>query len=235
MTYKRSIRLPNKLIVLKNKDKAFHETWTTSSGRQCNALNVPHPFRALCLGKPNVGKGVVIKNLILRQKPYFEEIYCIHPDGRYTEEWKDVDAIMLSDIPPPDQFEGKVKTLVILDDLELQNLGREQSAYLDRLYGYCSTHKNISVICANQDFFSIPSIIRRCSNLFVLWKSHDLDSMNFIAKKVGLTKEEFRYLFRHFINKKRDSLWIDLTDNTPYPLRKNGFTLIERTENNNFE
>ena len=222
--HKKAIRLPNKLIVLQNKDKTYHESWTLSR----NMLNIPHPARILCLGKPNIGKGVVIKNLILRQKPAFEEIYCIHPDGEYTNEWSDVDAIMLSEIPPPDQFEGKVKTLVILDDLELNNLGREQSAYLDRLYGYCSTHKNISVICANQDFFAIPSIVRRCTNLFVLWKSHDLDSMGYIAKKVGLTKDEFLFLFNNFIIKKRDSLWIDLTDNSPYPLRKNGFINIDR-------
>ena len=45
MKTKRSVRLPNKLIVMKNKDKAFHETWTNSKGRPYNPLNVPHPFR----------------------------------------------------------------------------------------------------------------------------------------------------------------------------------------------
>ena len=82
------------------------------------------------------GKGVVIlkEPYILRQKPAFEEIYCIHPDGEYTAEWDDVDTVMLSEIPPPDQFAGLVKKLVILDDLELNSMGREQSAHLDRFY-----------------------------------------------------------------------------------------------------
>ena len=29
----------------------------------------------------------------------------------------------------------------------------------------------------------------------------------------------------------KDSLWIDTTDHTPYPMRKNGFTLINKVIN----
>ena len=28
----------------------------------------------------------------------------------------------------------------------------------------------------------------------------------------------------------KDSLWIDMTDKTPYKMRKNGYTIIEKVE-----
>ena len=64
--------LPAKLLYLPNNDKSFHERWET--GR--DMLNIPHPFRAVLLGRPNVGKTNIIINLILRCN--FEEIFVIH-------------------------------------------------------------------------------------------------------------------------------------------------------------
>ena len=53
------LRLPNKIMVLPNPDKTFHEKWYP--GR--NMLNVPHPSQILCMGPPNTGKGNTIKNI----------------------------------------------------------------------------------------------------------------------------------------------------------------------------
>ena len=53
--------LPNELIPIHNADKDFHESWY----RGRNALNIPHPWRAVILGKPNSGKSTVIKNLLI--------------------------------------------------------------------------------------------------------------------------------------------------------------------------
>ena len=71
-------KLPNKIIPITNADKKWHERWYP--GR--NMLNIPHPFRCCCLGPPNVGKTTIIKNLIIRQHPPFEEVYGIHCDAR---------------------------------------------------------------------------------------------------------------------------------------------------------
>ena len=48
---KKSQSLPNKIIPIPNPDKTFHESWSNSR----NPLNIPHPFRCVCLGPPNVG------------------------------------------------------------------------------------------------------------------------------------------------------------------------------------
>ena len=140
---------------------------------------------------------------------------------------------ILSEIPAPEDWEGLVKTLVILDDLEFKGMKKDQIRNLDRLVGYCSTHKNISCVVACQNFTNIPPIVRRCSNLIIMWKNHDIDSMAVIARKSGLNTITLRTIFNDLLKEPKDSLWLDLTDHTPYPMRKNGFTLINKVKSTN--
>lgn len=221
------VKLPNRILPIKNKDKGFHEKW--KEGR--NKLNVVHPFRILALGPPGSGKSTIAKNILLRVNPPFEKVFIIHCDPDYTQEYDDIaegtDLELLSEIPPPESWEGKVKTLVILDDLEFKGMSKDQKRNLDRLFGYVSTHKNISIILCSQDFHGAPTIVRRCANMFILWKTPDLHSMATVASKTGLRAEDFHELFTLCKNSK-DSIWIDLTENTPYPLRLNGFEVINK-------
>jgi ABC-type cobalamin/Fe3+-siderophores transport system ATPase subunit len=220
------LRLPNELLPLPNKDKEFHETWNDRR----NPLNFPHPFRMCLLGPPGVGKSTTVKNIILRSKPVFEEVFILHCDPGSTKEYDDIGGIFLDTIPNPESWEGKVKTLVIIDDMELKSLPKEQMKNLDRLVGYVSTHKNISVCVCSQDPFNVPSIVRRCANIFVLWKGRDLDSMSATARKSGMPGKEMKTIFSQLMSGHRDSLWIDMTVNSPYPLRRNGFESITKTE-----
>jgi hypothetical protein len=221
------LRLPNKILALPNPDKAFHEKWY--KGR--NMLNIPHPFRCVCLGPPNVGKTTIVKNLLLRAKPEFKEVVVIHCDSGYTKEYDDIgdNVEILDEIPAPEDWEGEVKTLVVLDDLEFKGMSKEQKRNLDRLFGYVSTHKNISVILCSQDAFNVPCIVRRCSNLWVLWRCPDLDAMSVCARKTGLKANNFNSIFNQLMLDPKDSLWIDMTDHSPYKMRKNGFTVINKT------
>ena len=223
---KKKVRLPNRLIGIPNPDKYFHENWY--EGR--NMLNFPHPYRAVLLGRPNTGKSTVAKNLLLRAKPAFEEVIVIHCDADYTQEYDDLGekVELRSEIPKPEEWEGENKTLVILDDLEFKGMNKEQRRNLDRLFGYVSTHKNISVILCCQDAFNVPPIVRRCSNLWVLWKCNDLDSMANVARKTGLKVQDFKRIFDEHMTEFRDSLWLDMTAKSPYPMRKNGFEILEK-------
>jgi hypothetical protein len=226
---KKRLRLPNEIIKLPNPDKLFHEKW--KEGR--NMANLPHPFRGVLLGPPNVGKTTFVKNILLRSNPPFEEIVVIHCDSEYTKEYDDVDAEILNEIPSPEDWEGEVKTLVVLDDLEYKGMNKEQKRNLDRLFGYVSTHKNISCLLCSQDAFNVPPIVRRCSNIFVLWKCPDMDSMANISRKSGLKKDELSNIFKNVCNEGRDSLMIDLTPKSPYPLRKNLFIKLKKMLVNN--
>ena len=217
-------RLPNKIIPLPNADKAFHEKWY--KGR--NMLNIPHPFRCVCLGPPNSGKTNIVVNLLLRSHPPFEEVFVIHCDPSYTREYDSINAIILDKIPAPDEWEGEVKTLVILDDLEFKGMDKEQRRNLDRLFGFVSTHKHISCVLCSQDAFNVLPIVRRCSNLWVLWRCPDLDAMSTCARKTGMSAKDFNTIFNQLQISGHNSLWLDMTEKTPYPMRKNGFTLIKR-------
>lgn len=220
--------LPKKLLALPNADKAFHEEWNDKR----DFLNIPHPFRAVFLGPPNTGKSTTVKNIVLREEPAFQEIFVIHCDSEHTKEYDDLgdDIKMMSTIPAPEDWEGLKKSLVIIDDLELKTLPKDQKRNLDRLFGYVSTHKNISVCLCSQDPFNVPPIVRRCSNLWVLWKCNDLDSMSVCARKTGLKSEAFNSIFNDLMLDKRDSLWLDLTNKSPAPMRKNGYTIIHKKD-----
>lgn len=216
--------LPNRIIPIPNADKSFHETWT--KGR--NPLNIPHPFRAVMLGPPNVGKTTIAKNIILRAKPQFEKVYVIHCDSD-TKEYDDIGAEFLEEIPAPEEWAWDCKTLCVLDDLEFKSMNKIQKKNLNRLFGFVSTHKNISVILCSQDPFNVPPIVRRCSNLWVLWKMSDLDALSTCARKTGMKPADFHGIFNKLMTGPKDSLWLDMTEKSPYPMRKNGFKMIRKS------
>jgi hypothetical protein len=218
----KDIELPNRLVVFKNPDKWWHEKWTP--GRKPS--NFPHPYRAVLLGKPNSGKTLIIHNLIMRAKPGFRRILVIHCDGGQTKEYDGLGCEISGSIPSPESFNGEEKTLVILDDLCLKKMDKDQLQNLDRLFGYVSTHRNVSVILTSQDCFNVPSICRRCANVWMIYKTADSDSLQLIGKRAGMNKDVFRNVFQEIVKGHHDSLWIDTTDNTPYPLRLNGFELL---------
>jgi hypothetical protein len=223
---KRRYQLPKKIIVIPNPDKEFHESWDPER----DELDIPHPFRCVMLGPPNSGKSLMVKNILMRAYPVYKEVLIVHCDPEYTKDYEDLGhegVQMLSEIPKPEEWPGEVKTLCILDDLEFKRMSKEGLRSLDRLFGYVSTHKNVSVMLCCQDTFNVPPIVRRCSNLFVFWKMNDIDSMSTVARKTGLSAAKMQSIFKHNVNSEHDSLWIDMTHKSPYPLRKNGYIMLK--------
>ena len=218
------MRLPKRLLVIKNADKEFHENWKKND----DELNFPHPFRGVLIAQPNKGKSLVIKNILLRQSPEFEKIIVIHCSPDYTKEYDDIDCDLRSDIPPPEDFDGEDKTLVILDDLAYKKMRYEQATNLDRLFGFVSTHCNVSILLASQDAFNILPTVRRMANLWIIWKQDDMDSLKMLARKVGMRQRDFVSIMENLLKNEHDSLWIDKTKKTPYPLRLNGYKQIKR-------
>ena len=218
--------LPDEILPMPNSDKQNHEHWY----RGRNALDIPAPYRLILAGKPNCGKTCVIKNIIIRACPEFDKIVLLHCDG--GEEYADIGNLeILDEIPNPDEWNPKgEKLLCIIDDMDVTNLSKEQHANLDRLFGYVSTHKFVSIILATQNFTNIPVCARRCASMFVVWKSPDKDLIGQIGRKTGLPTKEIQQIMQTYLKSPTDSLWIDLTKGSPYPLRINGYKMLKHRE-----
>ncbi len=139
-----------------------------------------------------------------------------------------MEAEILGGIPDKDFFDRTQKTLMLIDDLDIKNLAnKEQKHRLNRMFGNWSTHRNITVILCTQDFYECPPIVRRCSNFVILGRSKDRHSRNSIALKIGYDVNVLNRLYNRFVRDQFDTIWFDLTKRTPYPLRSNGFGIIE--------
>jgi hypothetical protein len=217
---------PNRLTIIDNADKGWHETW--KKGR--NLCNFPHPFRALLIGRPGCGKTCVAQNILLRQKPAFESLIVVHVDGEYSKEWDECEPTdILDEVPNFKDIDGERKTLIVFEDFDVENLNRPQRHLLSRLFGYCSTHKNCSVILCQQDPSAIPPLIRRLSNLFVLWRGLDMRILDQYGTKMGLEKGAIKHYFDKYVKTPHDSIWLDLTPRTPAPVRLNCYDTLPNT------
>ena len=221
-------KLPKKLIVIENKDKSNHETWKVKEGKPPrDELAFPCPTRFIAVGKPGCGKTTAVINIAIRADPPFERIIVCHYDSEYTQEFEELEGVeMWATIPEKDDIDGKEKTLIILEDLDFKSLGKEQAAALKRLYGYLSTHKFSSCILCAQDWSDVPKLVRRCTNVWIIWKMDDTQSLQLCMKKAGIAKDKYLKLMKLLVGP-HSSLWIDRTSGTPYPLRVNGYDLIE--------
>ena len=73
-------------------------------------------------------------------------------------------------------------------------------------------------------------VIKKCANIFVLWKPRDRDEIGRIEKRVGLEKGMLKAMFDMFVKDEHDSITVDHTKGSPHPLRLNLFQPIEIDE-----
>lgn len=225
-------RLPPQLLDLTmSADKKWHEHWK----RGQDLLQFPHPFRVCLSGPPNSGKSTAILNILARSKPAYKSVHVIYPGGSGgTSEYDMIRPKKLvhfhDRIPNIDVFptikDGAVKTAIIIDDLELKEIGADERASLDRIIGHVSTHRHADVFVCSQQWTNVPPIARRSCNVFVLWRPRDARTIHMISEGVG---EDLASLFQ-LCKSSRDSIWIDRTDHSPAPVRLNGYQKIGKTE-----
>jgi hypothetical protein len=212
----------NKLTIIHNADKKWHETWTEGQ----NLCNIPHPFRAILCGTPGCGKTSTAQNILIRQDPPFKKLIIVHVDKDYSEEWDNCEPTeIIATIPDYKRIDGIEKTLIVFEDFEINGLDKDKRRLMSRLFGYCSTHKNCSLIVCQQDPSAVPPLIRRLSNLFVLWKGTDMKVLDLYGSKMGLKKGDLTELFTNCPDI-HDSIWLDLTPGTPAAIRKNAYEVL---------
>lgn len=214
-------KIPQKLVDIKNCDKTgWTEKWTKNRAK--DIANFPHPSRIALIGPPSVGKSFICKHLLMHQKPMFKEVYIIHGDADVTSEYEDIEPTMqMNEIPPVEFWDGKVKTLCILDDVEYSNLSREQMARLNKLFRYVSSHKNVTLYVTHQSFFELPNLVRKLCNIFILWKPRSTTELKLIANRIGIKPETLIEIFETHCPSYRDNLTVDFNIGTPAVFRKN--------------
>ena len=241
-------KFEKKIYPFLSTDKGFEEHW--KPGR--DPMDLPKPYRVVLSGAPSTGKTRTAKNLILRGG--FKKVFVLHEDSNTTE-YDCCGATILSELPPnefwmrgghseesesddegddesdDDESEYKRKTepicLVVDDICYASNFNKVQSARLNRVCGFISSHFNVSLIMCSQDFVELPSIARRCANFYVIWKPTCLDNLSTIGRRVGYTGQQMRDLFENHIKEYEDSIFFDRSVRTPFPLRKNFYTLLK--------
>lgn len=232
---KKHIRPPQGIVAFRNGDKPTEETWNE---RRCRDLgNFPNPSRILLLGPPNVGKSTLVKNLIIHQRPRFDEVFVIHLDAGVTRDYDDLEpTAMMNEVPPlafwsdlPDKDDAgrRIKRCVVVDDLELTHAHKEREKNLGILFRYASSHKNMTVYMCHQSAMDVPSLIRKMSNVWVIWRPRGRNELAVIENRVGLPTGELSILFDAVAARPRDSICVDMTLDSPAPLRLNIWQPIE--------
>ena len=160
----------------------------------------------------------------------FKELCIIHGDSDCTKEYEDVEpTMMMTEFPPIEFFDGSQKTLVIIDDVEYSSMNKEQQGRMNKLVRPGSSHKNLTLYFTHQNFFSLPILVWKSCNVFIIWKPRALGELKMIANRVGMRAEELEYIFDNICTEYRDSLCIDLHYKTPALLRKNIWEPIDLT------
>ena len=123
---KRVPKLPNEIVVIKNRDKdcgGWMETWDEPKNRSPGCL--PHSFRLVCLGGCGRGKTNAMKQIFLQHQSTarkFKKLYIITCDSRSVE-WLDCEPDeVMDEMPDPDMFDTGEKVMVVVDDFEFARI-----------------------------------------------------------------------------------------------------------------
>ena len=208
--------LPNFIIPFKNPDKEFQEEPTN------DLFMLPHSSRVCFYSTPSGGKTTAILNCVLHQN--FDRIIVVHNDCN-TKEYENIDAEYYDEIPDPNDedlnLDSSIKNLIIFEDLSYKQLCKKQRKFLTDYFTTYSTHRSISCYITCQDIFhQIPTNIRRCCNIFVIFKSIDLNNLRNICDVLNLDYKFIRMVFERYMTNKYDNLIIDTT-RPDKKLRKN--------------
>lgn len=230
----------NQIEVITNpeKDKGG---WSQSYAKAPKGVSIgwyPHPAKILFLGGCGRGKTNMIKNAFLQHQSTgrpFKELYIITCSPLCTE-YDDLQYTgLLTEIPDADFFNPKKKTAVIIDDYEHDNMTSEEKRRLSTLFRYVATHRNVSIYCGYQSFFNTQPLIRKVSDVFVIYKPNNkLDYTN-LANRLDMEADDLRYIFKEICNGVYDCLCINNIPGAPYRFTKNLHIPIELVEDSDDE
>ena len=112
---------------------------------------------------------------------------------------------------------------MIFDDTDWTSISKDDLKKVSELFRFGSSHHNISIILLHQIFSRVPKVCRDCSNVLIIYRPVDLDSLDTVGRRCGLKKEEIRFIFDKYMSHYRNSLTVNLIPNAPYKFLKDVF------------
>ena len=220
--------LPNRIVGIFNPDKDRDHVRTNWTKDDRNPLKLP-VFRMILAGPPGVGKTTVIQNLLLHNK--FRKIWVV-TGSKYTEEWDNIpNSQVLVNKLPPERKLVKPNRCLILDDISFGQWSKKDKNALEYIFRNISSHHGLSVCISSQVFMDIPPTIRRCANIFVLWKTPDMIATGKeIFKRAGLEGERSTRLFNLLDESMHHSITLDMIPglNKDHPIGQIRFNLTDK-------
>ncbi len=187
-----------------------------------------HPFTAIVAGPTGCGKTVFTFKFISESQdliapPPEKIIYCY---GEYQEIFNDYPHVtFIEGLPDISLFDGKQRTLVILDDLMT-----ETNDSVSNIFTKVSHHRNVSVVYLSQNLFYKSKQNRTMSlnaHYMVLFKNpRDAVQVATLARQMYPGRSKFlAEAFRDATDKAYGYLLIDLKPDTEekYRIRTNIF------------
>jgi hypothetical protein len=187
-----------------------------------------HPLTAIIAGPTSCGKTVFTFKLInesqnLISPPPEKILYCY---GEYQEIFNDYPQVtFIEGLPDISQFDGKQRTLVILDDLMT-----ETNDSVAKMFTKVSHHRNVSVVYLTQNLFYRSKQNRTISlnaHYIVLFKNpRDAVQVATLARQMYPGRSKFLVeAFKDATEKAYGYLLIDLKSDTDekYRIRTNIF------------
>ena len=172
----------------------------------------------------NVEKTRKMKNILCHKSPVYERI-VIYTPLEETNEYEDVEAGLINEIPDLSFFDKDIRNCLILEDIDPKILSKIESARLSALLRRGASHKNIDIYNITQDPSDLLPVLRRLANVVIMWKNCDLVQMSRMAKKFNTDVYMLKHVFNNICTDRCDSFCIsDITPKNRF--RKNLFETI---------
>ena len=177
------------------------------------------------IGQTGSGKSSFLVEFLARKPNAFYQIIIFNPanvdEPLYNYLREKIEGIVFIDdvaeLPNLEDFKDedkKEEKLIVFDDII--NLKKKELQQIQKFY--CSARK-FGFTCLNlsQNFSDIPLQIRRNTQVYIIFRLNDINSINQIIKThnhLGLDKEAIKKMYHFATEKPKDFFKIDFTSDT---------------------
>ena len=219
-------KLPNKIYNFKSSDKDWHQTFEDTTAK--DLANFCSPYICLICNNKNCGKSRTGLNIVAHKQPPYEHIVVYSPIPDTKEYTEKIDCEMINDINDVyGKFNPEERNLFLLDDLDMKSLKKNDQKILCNFLRFECTHHQIDIIMINQSVYDLLPVARKIADYTILFGVNDQEFMRSLARRFDVELDLFKYIFKHYITEKTDSLLIDDKSPSHLRFRKNLFEIVK--------